>query len=369
MTATESAAMDVASHRPFAIEIADANFEFARHPTDDRKIVGLQVLEAFGAHPPQDFVVLHHLPSGELETLRPVEAVDLGDGEIHRFFVIEGSDLHRFTAEGLSMEWPRPSLTADQIIFLARADEDSEVVLHRGDGPAEVFEADDEVRIDLPGAEMIRIRAARQITILVDAEPYTPPRRRMTPNEIITNAANANPAENYLVQIKGRHRVSYEGKGDIPIRLRDGMSFQVIFTGATPVSDPGFETGPLLFMKGLAALGYAPRQLTGLKDHIVFDYVVESGRFAGRTVRHGFVVPADFPLTWPSGPHVSPDIHPIKADGQHPDGGVHQTHAQPFAAAEGGSWQYWSRPYSHKGGISEPVTAYLTHLWKLWATQ
>lgn len=355
--------------RAYGAEIADEAFDFRHISFTDRKVTAAQIAMAVGKHPIEDFVVLQHLLSGELETLRPTELADLGVDGLARFFVIKGDHTERFFVEGLAMEWPRSTLTADQIVFLARADEDSEVVLHRGDGPAEVFEGDDEIRISDPGVERIRIRPARQITIKVDGEPYHPPRRRMTPNAIIKEAAGANPAENYLVQIKGRQRVSYQDKGDIPIRLRDGMSFQVVFTGPTPVSDPAFEKGPTLFMKGLVALGYTPKLLPGLAGHVVFDYTVESGRFAGRTVRHGFVIPNDFPLSWPSGPHVSPEIHPIKIDGQHPNGAVHKSQAQPFETAAGGSWQYWSRPYHHKGAISEPVAAYLTHLWKLWDTQ
>jgi hypothetical protein len=38
------------------------------------------------------------------------------------------------------------------------------------------------------------------------------------------------------VQIRGHEKTSYEGLGNIPIEMHQGMKFQVISTGPTPVS-------------------------------------------------------------------------------------------------------------------------------------
>lgn len=123
------------------------------------------------------------------------------------------------------------------------------------------------------------------------------------------------------------------------------------------------------FMQGLRDLGYQPFALPDKPDHIVFDYVVETGRFAGRKVRHGLVVPADFPLSTPSGPHVTPDIHPIKTEGAHPMGAVHRDQAMPFQQALGGEWQYWSRPASNWPTSKKSVATYMAHIWCLWDSQ
>ena len=53
----------------------------------------------------------------------------------------------------------------------------------------------------------------------------------MTPNEIIKGAANKDPGNHYLVQITKHERVSYQGKGNEPIRLKKGEKFQVVCTG------------------------------------------------------------------------------------------------------------------------------------------
>jgi len=75
-----------------------------------------------------------------------------------------------------------------------------------------------------------------EIHFTVDGERYETRRRELTPNEILRKFAAKDPATHYLVQIEGHHRVSYQGKGDEPIKMKNGMRFQVISTGPTPVS-------------------------------------------------------------------------------------------------------------------------------------
>ena len=217
------------------------------------------------------------------------------------------------------------------------------------------------------GAEQDKGRA-HEIHFTVDGEPYETTERELTPNEIIRQFAKMDPVTHYLVQIQGNHKESFQGKGDIPIKMHNEMNFQVISTGPTPVSDVTV-TGPAAFCRGLVALGYQPEPVPGRPDHIVIDYEVQSGKFVGKKVRHGFIVPVDFPLTPPSGPHVSPHIHPISPGGQHPTGAVHLTHAAPFQQALGGEWQYWSRPFRDWASSKKTVAVYMSHIWQLWDSQ
>jgi hypothetical protein len=357
---------------PFKISISGANIEFRTVEIADRKITGAQIVEAAGEHKVEDFVVLQHLPNHELASLRPDEVLDLGEAGIERFFVIEGADLHRFFVDGLSMLWPLPKITGEHILDLRGADEDHELVLERDGQPDEIIHDDQEVQLDEPHVERFKTRPlTRHVKIFVDGEPYEAPKRRMTPDEIIKNATGKNPAENYLVQITGGHRDSYQGKGEIPIRLRDGMKFQVIYTGPTPVSESNARTGVELFAASLRELGYEPVPLPKHADHLVFNYKVQSGKYAGQEVRLGFVIPRDFSVTPPSGPYVSPEIHPIKPDqSPHPTGAVHKNQARPFDEGAGGSWQYWSRPFPGWGVNGRSTVAnYMSYIWKLWDTQ
>ncbi len=76
-----------------------------------------------------------------------------------------------------------------------------------------------------------------EIHFTVDGEPYETEKQEMTPDEIIREFGGKDPAANYLVQIKGNHKDSYEGKGSEPIKLHNNMKFQIISTGPTPVSE------------------------------------------------------------------------------------------------------------------------------------
>ncbi len=208
-----------------------------------------------------------------------------------------------------------------------------------------------------------------EIHFTVDGEPCETKRHEMTPDEIIREYGGKDPATNYLVQIKkGGENVSYQGKGGEVIKLHNGMQFQIISTGPTPVSDGPINTGVEVFTQGLVALGYSPVPLSGKLDHVVIGYEVPTGRFAGEKVRLGFIVPADFPLTAPSGPHISPHIHPINNQNiGHPLGGVQ--HSQIFADSAGGEWQYWSRPFPNWGESKKTVGIYMSHIWRLWYLQ
>lgn len=209
---------------------------------------------------------------------------------------------------------------------------------------------------------------SREIHFTLDGEEYETRHHRLTPNQIISEFGKQDPATNYLVEIQGTHKISYQGKGNEEIKLRDYVSFQIISTGPKPVSDC---TGVVAFTEGLRTLGYEPQALQDFPDHIFFNYLVEIGRFAGRVVRLGFVVPSDFPNIPPGGPHVSPHVQPIHPanDVPHPFGGVHGSNSAPFEKGSGGDWQYWSRPFVNWAQSKRTISAYMAHIWRLWETQ
>lgn len=222
MTATLEAAPGTATNRHFVMEIAGADFEFARHLTHDREVVGLQIAEAAGAHPEREFVILHHRPNGELETLRPTEPVDLGDGELHRFFVIKGSDLHRFTVAGLDMEWPLPSLRAWQIKFLGRAKEDEGLVQVTEHGHV-AFDDDDAVALNPEGVEEFLLKETpKLVTVYYKHEPRELERRRWSTEELIDKFS---VPDGYKLDLIGEDCTFVELKPGEKIKLKDGMEF------------------------------------------------------------------------------------------------------------------------------------------------
>lgn len=188
-------------------------------------------------------------------------------------------------------------------------------------------------------------------------EPQHTTKDQMSPNDILSEAkpSSINPTENYLVQIKGHEKISYEGKGTVPIDMHDGMRFITVYTGPVKVSFDA-EKGRIEFERQLRELGYTPESKPG-ESKTCFDYVPPSGRFNGQTIKLGFDVPQEFPRTPPGGPHVCPPLFPMNPTApNHPD----RTAVSPFGSA----WQYWSRPFPNwkeKLGVAAYM-AYVDHL-------
>src|SRR2546422_880083 len=117
---------------------------------------------------------------------------------------------------------------------------------------------------------------------------------------------------------------------------------------------------PKDFIDELKRLGF--NVLEHGPDRVAFPYMVESGRFAGQTIQLGFIVPGDWNLSPPSGPHISPRLLPLQSGGAHPSGGVHDS---PFGA----EWQYWSRPIQHWAQTGRTVKDVIAHIRHLFDTQ
>lgn len=207
----------------------------------------------------------------------------------------------------------------------------------------------------------------KQFEISIDGESYEAPEKDMTANELLALAGLATN-EHYLVEIKGKHQEPYDGQGDKTIHLHEGSKFISVFTGATTVAfgeESTTLTGAALFASQLRDAGY---ELTELPDHHVqFPYTVLTGKHAGLTIEMGFVVPEDFPLTPPHGPHINKMLHPLKSGGCHPSGGIHNSagHSKHF----GHGWQHWSRPIEKWTAERRTAVRYMAFIHHLWATQ
>ncbi len=69
----------------------------------------------------------------------------------------------------------------------------------------------------------------------VNDEPQQTQEKVLTPRQIMT-LANIKPDENYLVEIIGHHRESYQNKPEEPIHMHEHQKFVTVFTGSVPVS-------------------------------------------------------------------------------------------------------------------------------------
>lgn len=206
----------------FSVEVGDKDFQFRRMRFDDRKVVGAQIAEAAGAHPIEAFVILRHLRSGELESIRPTEAVDLGEEGVERFFITRGADLHRFTVDGLSMEWPKAKLAAKHIKFLAKAGDDQVLVLDTEDGDV-TLEDDDLVDLAAKGVERLTLRhPPKTVTVYYKEVPFELERGAYTTEQLI--AVFKAPA-GYRLDLIERDGEFRELKPGERIKIREGMEF------------------------------------------------------------------------------------------------------------------------------------------------
>ena len=116
-------------------------------------------------------------------------------------------------------------------------------------------------------------------------------------------------------------------------------------------------------------LRHAGTDVVELPDHHIKmpAYLVEVGKYEGLEVDIGIVVPADFPLTPPSGPHIHKLIHQNRPDGTHPTGHIHSSnrHSKHF----GSDWQYWSRPHPNWSSGAKNALRYMEHVRALWESQ
>lgn len=114
------------------------------------------------------------------------------------------------------------------------------------------------------------------------------------------------------------------------------------------------------FVNELKELGYTVEELGD--DKIAFTYLIPCGLFKGQKIKLGFHVPPDFPLTPPSGPHISPHLLPINESAPaHPI----RVHKSDFSD----DWQYWSRPFPNWPKTDKTAKVYIRYIRHLFETQ
>lgn len=208
--------------RTFAVEVGNKDFQFQQIEFDDAKVTGAQLAMAVGKHPVEDFVVLAHAKSGELETLRPTETAELRHNGPNRFFVIKGSETKRFFVDGLAMEWPQDKLIAWQVKFLAGGGENHSLVLEL-DGADRVFEDDEEVDLGGHGVESFKLKKRKAtVTVHYGDKDFELERRTYTTEELIS--VFGVPA-GYLLDFVSPDGVFREMAAGERLKVKDGMEF------------------------------------------------------------------------------------------------------------------------------------------------
>lgn len=207
----------------FKVQIGDADFVFAEVHFADADLTGARICKAAGRHPIEDYVVLKHLASGDLETLRPSETSKLDEHGVNRFFVVKGAETHRFFVEDLAMEWPHQTLIAWQIKFLAGAGDD-QALSQSLSGVDPVYDDDDVVEIGGAGVERFKLRHRKKtVTVIYGGDvEFELERRVYTTEELV--AVFGVPA-GYKLDIIGADGGFREMAPGERLKVKDGLEF------------------------------------------------------------------------------------------------------------------------------------------------
>ena len=114
-----------------AIEVADQNLQFRPLVISDATPTGAQIAHAAGFAASQQATVMHLLPDGELEEVRPNQNVDLDKGR--QFVVVETDRLYILTINGERFEWPSRLISGTVLRKLGTIAPDDELLLDRVD--------------------------------------------------------------------------------------------------------------------------------------------------------------------------------------------------------------------------------------------
>lgn len=218
------------------IVLSDETFADRQVTLFDPKVTGAQIIQAAGASPASEFVVLQHLKSGALESIRPDEVVDLITPGRERFFVIRGSLLYRFFLNEVSMEWPKAKIAGRGLLNLARQPDHDEVVLERSQQPDQVIGPDDEARLDGKAVEKFKTRKSRsEFHIFVNARPRVWGAREISFDDLLKLAYDPVPTGPYIIW-----DVTYDKgppanpRGSLvqgqSVEVKNGMRFGVYYT-------------------------------------------------------------------------------------------------------------------------------------------
>ena len=154
--------------------IGSTDLDFVEVRITDAKPTGRQIVRAFTAGDPDEFIVLQWLADGRLEDLAPDETTDLRAQDGPEKFIVERSDrTFRLEIEGTRQEWPLKIITGATIKALAGRKADKfDVFLVRKNQPDLELADRDVATLDGEGLERFEIRPReREVVIEVNGNP------------------------------------------------------------------------------------------------------------------------------------------------------------------------------------------------------
>jgi hypothetical protein len=199
------------NNKPFFL-YSGVDLQFHRGEVDDKTPTGEQLARAAGFKPAQQATVLHFLPDGELEDIRPSETLALTT-DAERFVIVESDRSFRFTVDGERFDWPVRLISGGTVRKLGQIPDDRELLLDCEDKRDTVIGRHELVDLGRPGVETFKSRK-RTWELNVQGVPVISD----APSIVVRNAladAGFDPNAGWLIFLK------VHGQPKRPVTLND----------------------------------------------------------------------------------------------------------------------------------------------------
>ena len=143
----------------YQIHVADQTLVFRSVKVGDLTPTGAQLARAAGFRPDDGAVVLLLQPDGALESVRPDEVVNLGEG-VDQFVIVTSDRIYFLTVDGQRFDWPCRVVSGGLLRKLAEVPESSTLYLQRLDEVDRVVGEKDLIDLDMDGIESFVTRKA-----------------------------------------------------------------------------------------------------------------------------------------------------------------------------------------------------------------
>ncbi len=153
--------------------------------TDKPAISGKELLKLAGNEPTGDFVIFLLLEDGDMESIRPTEAVDLQRSGIEKFRTFRADVIYRLEVDGKPREWGSDFITGRAIKRLAGIENPGEVGIWQITKGGEDKLIDDRDLVDLTCEGIEKFRVGAKYSICIEGKVFEWPKKTITTEEII----------------------------------------------------------------------------------------------------------------------------------------------------------------------------------------
>ncbi|MEW8012196.1 MAG: multiubiquitin domain-containing protein [Candidatus Thiodiazotropha sp.] len=190
--------------------------------SDRASLSGEELLALAGKEPIVDHVIYLLLEDGDMESIRPNEAVDLERSGVEKFRTFRADAIYRLEIDGKAREWGSDFITGRMLKKISGADDPHEVGVWQKtrDGDDKLIGDRDIVDLSCEGIEWFRLGS--KYSICIEGTVYEWPRKTITTEEIIQ--LGGWDASQGAVEVDKDQNEKQLSSGEI-IKLKPGHNF------------------------------------------------------------------------------------------------------------------------------------------------